>query len=311
MTTIRTLESFSPRNQIYVEMLRDSDPEARADALAELAGRLDDELAAEICRLLATSPDLDFRLQLCEDLAITLAAGACFTAAEEDGEEDDEEEDEGEAGDGVFLSRHAFAALQECLAGLYRDPAADPRLRRKILEAAVLSPQPWQEQAVRECWARAEPEWRGTALCCMGHLYPVDFADEIAEGLESPLAALRVQAIAAADDRELSELGPRILEIAADRSGDLEVVLCAIEALPTLRPPGARKLLLRLRGEPAPVGHFAADALDHLDENRRAELLIEELRGAGPPAVKLALLMSLPGDAANFPQRQPEPPAAR
>ncbi len=291
-----SLDSFHDRKSLYLELLRGKDPEARAAALAELAGRLDDELAAELCRLLLAWRDVELRLQLFETLAIELDAGGF---AGEPGSENEREEEPEETTAHRGLSRRGLGELHGFLQDFYRDAGQPERLRRKALEVAALDPLPWQEEAVRECWARPEAAWRVTALYCMGHLFAADFAEEIAEGLAAPENALRAQAIVAADSRELRSLGPSILRLAADRGHHLEVRLCAIEALPTLRPRGAAPLLARLRAEPAPVGPFAAEALRSLEQNERAEALLDEWKagetgiekppGAAPwPAPRLA-----------------------
>lgn len=280
-----SLESFSQRNRLVVEMLRGADPEAKSAALDELAGRLDDELAGEFTRLLKLGHDPELCLEILELLARELDSGLHGTDLGDEDDLDDPDDDE----DAIALpglSVRGLDELQDFLRGYYRDEKRDPRLRRKALEAAVCAPpaspeaagsqEAWQTEAVHECWSRAEPEWRVSALFCMGQLFPVDFADEIQEGLESPLDALRLPAIAAADARDLKELGPAILEIAADPAGEVPIRLAAIEALANLRPRGARTLLERLRGGKAPFCHFAADALRHLEQNARAEALIAE-----------------------------------
>ncbi len=144
----------------------------------------------------------------------------------------------------------------------------------------------------------------------MGHLFPVDFSEEIQLGLGSPLDALRLQAIGAADARDLRELGPEILAIAADPASEIEVRITAIEALANLRPRGARVLLGKLRGETAPIGHFAGDALYNLEQNARAEAQLAEARlppGFPPPpsAPRLAIFMSRERRLRNFPEVRP------
>jgi hypothetical protein len=262
LTGPASLESISEANRFYVELLRSPDEEERDSALAEIAGSLDDELTGEIRRQIAAPGDIDWRLRLFEQLALELDSGLYSSPLEE--------EDQDEAG----LSRRAVAELQVFFCRFYLDERENPRLRRKALEVSALLPLPWHEDAVRECWSRPEPEWRLSAMLCMGHLFPIDFTEEIEEGLASPDGALRTQAIVAADQRDLRQLGPQIMRIAADRGGELEERLCAIEALPNLRPPGARALLEKVRGEAAPVGHFAADALHNLEQNERAEALL-------------------------------------
>lgn len=270
--TKKSLESFSEANRFYVELLRSPEAEARECALTEISGSLDDELAGEIRRQVAAPGDVDWRLRLLEQLALELDSGL-YSSPEERSEEEDEEEDEDGGG---RLSRRGVAELQVFFCRFYIDERENPRLRRKALEVSALLPLPWHEEAVRECWSRPEPEWRVTALLAMGHLFPVDFTDEIHQGLTSSDGAQRTQAIVAADLRDLRPLGPQIAKIAADRGGELEERICAIEALANLRPPGARALLEKLRNEAAPVGHFALDALHNLEQNERAETLLAE-----------------------------------
>lgn len=280
-----SLESFSQRNRLVVEQLRSADPEARSAALDDVAGRLDDELAGEFVRLLRSGRDSALALEILELLARELDSGLHGADLGEDDDLDDPDDDE----DAIALpglSARGLLALQDFLRAYYHDEKREPHLRRKALEAAVCAPpaspeaagsqEAWQTAAVRECWSRPEPEWRVSALFCMGQLFPVDFADEIQEGLGESLDALRLAAITAADARDLGELGPAILEIAADPEAEIPVRLAAIEALASLRPRGARTLLQRLRGGKAPFSHFAADALRHLEQNERAEALIAE-----------------------------------
>lgn len=259
MSKIRSLASFSEDNRLHVEVLRSRDPDARSQMLDELIGRLDDDLTDELLRLLRHSRELDFRLELIEHLGFELDAAFYARADEED--DDDERR---------RLSPAAYARIEENLRMFYRDERENPRLRRKALEAAVLAPLTWQEEAVRECWARTESEWQACALYCMGQLDPVDFTDEIEHGLSSPNDDLRAQAIIAADSRDLVAFGSVIAKIAEDPGSELEVRICAIEALPNLRPPGARALLEKLRRASEPICQFAADALFNLEQNERA-----------------------------------------
>ena len=288
-----SLESFSEANRFYVELMRSPDQDEREDALAEIAGNLDDELAGEIRRQIAAPGDTDWRLRLFEQLELELGSGLYSSPEEEDPD------------DGGSLSRRAIAELRVFFCRFYDDERENPRLRRKALEVSALLPLPWHEEAVRECWSRPEPEWRLTAMVSMGHLFPIDFGVEIEEGLASPDGALRTQAIVAADQRDLRRLGPMILKIAADRGGELEERICALEALPNLRPPGARALLEKLRGEAAPVGHFAADALRNLEENERAEEYLAavavEDRSAFRPMGNPSFPVVAPADGRNHP----------
>jgi hypothetical protein len=261
----RSLEAFAEENRLYVELLRGKDPQAWEAALSELCGRLDDELAEEMLHLLQDSSDIDLRLQLLEQIALELDCGLYSVA------------DPARPQPQVprLLSEDVLERLQEYLQCLFQNDRENPRMRRKALEVAVLTPLPWQEEAVRECWLRPEPEWQATALLGMGHLLAVDFTEEIAQALSSPLEDLRAQAILAADARDLRPLGPRILHLAGDRSSEMEVRLCAIEALPNLRPEGARAMLEMLCREKEPIGHFASDSLFSLEQNEKAEARLE------------------------------------
>lgn len=289
-TRAESLRDPESRNPMVIELLRDPDPEAQRAGLDDVAGRLDDELAGELTRILAAGCDPEFGREILELLAAELDTGV---AAEDPGDDDDldDPDDDEDAFFLTALTRRGLGRLQEFLQTFYRDAARPALLRRKALEAAASAPavspeaagrlEAWLEEAVREAWARPEPEWRVSALFAMAQLFPVDFTEEIQEGLASPVDAVRAEAIAAADARDLTELGPAILAIAGDAAGEIEVRLCAIEALANLRPRGARSLLERLRGGPEPFAHFAADALDHLEQNARAAALLAEAADPG------------------------------
>lgn len=280
MTTNTSTSNRKPLRPC-LEMLRRRDPEARAAAFAELSGQLCDELSGELRRLLRESRDGELRLELLEFFALELGDGIqCFDSPE-----------------AVLLApahglgETALEQLDEDLRTIFENVQEPGRLRRKALEVAVLAPREWQVEAVREIWQSPEPEWRASALSCMGQLVPIDFTEEIAEGLRSPIDDLRIQAILAADARDLFELGPRMLEIAGDRAAELEVRLCAIEALPNLRPEGAPTLLRALSREAAPLGAFATDALFSLEQNERVAERLEDERKPGLPRSPLPLFV--------------------
>ena len=275
---------------LCLEMLRRRDPVARAAAFSELSGQLSDELARELRRLLQESRDGELRLELLEFFALELGDGVqCFDSPEAVS-----------LNQAHGLGERALEQLDEDLRTIFENLQEPGRLRRKALEVAVLAPREWQVEAVRESWQRPEPEWQTSALSCMGQLVPIDFTEEIAEGLRSPIDDLRIQAILAADARDLFELGPRILEIAGDPAAELEVRLCAIEALPNLRPEGATVLLRALSREAAPLGAFAADAHFSLEQNERVAERLEDERKPAPPKAPLPFFVL---------ERQAAPPA--
>ncbi len=289
-----SLASFSAKNRRSVELLRSQDPASWEEALA--SGNLDEQIGEEMLRLLQHSRNLELRLQLLEQIALELDSGLYggiysgpyggLYGGLYSGLYSQESNPPASEAPPLF-DAPTFDRLQSYLRSTFLDARENPRLRRKALEVVVLTPQPWQEEAIRECWLRPEPEWQATAVFCMGHFLLEDFTEEILAALGSPLDDLRECAILAADNRDLRSLGKAIQQIAVDPRSELEVRLCAIEALPNLRPEGAREVLDRLCREPEPIGHFAASALFSLDQNLVAESKLEaegeELLRASPP----------------------------
>jgi HEAT repeat protein len=219
---LRPVASFSEENREVVAVLRGDDDDSRLDELYAL-GEVDDELADELLRLLAS--DVPERVRGAAAIALGPSLETC----------DNELDDDGRLEVGPLstspLSQAGYDRVVRGLQRAYQDPALPALVRRRALEAAVRSPQEWQEGAVRAAWAGSDPAWRLTAVFCMGYLYRTDFAAEIAAAFRSPAEEMRREAMLAAGRRCLEELLPEVTLIARDPKAPEDLRYAAVEAI--------------------------------------------------------------------------------
>jgi hypothetical protein len=235
--------------QTLLAALRSPTLEVRREAVEMLWDTLDDELATEALRLAREDSDEELRALA----AISLAPGLRATT---EAEWDDPE-------DPPPLSELAYDRVRQGLRALYYESATPRAVRRRALEAAVQAPDNWQEGAVRAAYASDDPDWRATAIFCMGHL--PGFEAELLEALASGDVALQLEAVRAAAAAELCAAGPRVLALAMAASADPAVRQVAVQALPALAPPAAVESLSRLaRGADPDLAAEARDALSSM-----------------------------------------------
>jgi hypothetical protein len=83
-----------------------------------------------------------------------LSLGPVLEQADTEGLEDPEEGP---------ITEPTFRQIQSTLQILYQDPRVPQEVRRRVLEASIRAPQPWHTDALREAYARGDPEWKLTA----------------------------------------------------------------------------------------------------------------------------------------------------
>lgn len=231
--------------------LESPDSAVRLTALELAAEHMDDELAAAVERLFEADPDLEVRGRA----AIVLGP----VLEEMNSEEDWEGPDLGE----LPLSMARFHEIEARLERAYRDAEVPKDVRRRALEAAVRSPRPWQKGAVRSAWASGDPDWRLTAVFCMG--YVKGFEAEILEALGSDAPELKIEAVRAAGAMGLEEAGDELVLLAASDGTPRELRFAAIEALATVHPPDAGELLdSLLDSDDEEIAEAAQDAYDEM-----------------------------------------------
>jgi len=149
--------------------------------------------------------------------------------------------------------RHIRATLEK----FYRDEAMPKEVRRRILEAAVRSPDDWQREAIREAWATGDTEWMLTAV--FGMRYVKGFDVEILQALKSPDEDTQYEAILGAGNWGLSGASDHVLAIVRNPIAPKELLLAAIEALSQVAPKEAEEILYELRDSDDPEISEAAE----------------------------------------------------
>ena len=125
------------------------------------------------------------------------------------------------------------------------------------------SPQPWQQDAVREAYASGDHEWMLTAVFAM-HEIP-GFEGEILESLANPDPEIHLEAVRAAGARELDEAWTHVLSLIVDSSTEKDLRLAAIEAIGDIRPSDAKPILLELSdSEDEDIAAAADEALSFI-----------------------------------------------
>ena len=226
---------------VLLESLASEDRGVRLEALETLAHSLDDGLAAIALDLAKSDPDEEVRCAAAVALGPALAASFQW-----------------EHGDGAPgpLSPTTVSAMRLGLRHLYFDSASPSEVRRRALEAAVQSPEPWQEGAARAAWASHDPAWRTTAVACMARL--PGFAAELLEALRDREPHVRLEAARAAGDGEIHEAAGRLLNLARAADEDPLVRMAAMESLGLLGDRRSRAPLLELAGSADPELAYAA-----------------------------------------------------
>ena len=250
---MRELEAFSEENQLLVGALRHPDASVRLRTLEQAVYEADDELAEELMRLLLEDPSEEVRARVPIALGPTLEL--CWDEIV-DGRLPPPS-DWGSAP----LTQKVYDRLIETLRRLYLDGTTPELVRRRVLEGAVRSPQPWQEKATAAAFGSEQESWRITAVFCMGHLRGFD--DQIVEAFDSGSEAVRCEAIRAAGRRGVKRLAGALVALAGDPGADLDERVAAIEALPSFELPGTSDLLEELTADPEEaIAEAAEEALD-------------------------------------------------
>jgi hypothetical protein len=209
-----------------------SDPAAdAADRLvaAELAGDytvINDALARALINIVESdnaAPDLRCK-----------AAKALGPALEHADMMEFEDEDD------LVISEQVFHDLQRRLHQLYMRSDLPKDLHRRILEAAVHAPQKWHHAAVRGAFADGDPDWRLTAIFCMGYISGFD--RQILESLENSDPLIHYHAVSAAGNWEIEDAWPHVAELVRSNETEKDLRIAAIGAAAAIRPEEASVL---------------------------------------------------------------------
>ncbi|NJL26824.1 MAG: HEAT repeat domain-containing protein [Thermoanaerobaculia bacterium] len=214
---------------LVIEGLRSAEEAVRMLAVGLVAERLDPELAAELERLLDHDPADEIRAQAIATL------GSVF---EEMGFLDSWK---GKEFSDAPMTRAQFRSIKGKLETIYRDAGAPAELRRRALEALVHAPEPWHGEAVSSHWSGDDPQWRVTAVRCMGHVE--DFDAQLLEALGSDSLDLKHAALWALLGNPLEEAADETLRLATSEQTPRELRLTAFEVLMALRPRGSLEAL--------------------------------------------------------------------
>jgi hypothetical protein len=234
--------------------LTDPDDDTRAEALEELALRMDDQIAQVLLDLAHSDAADEVRID---------AIVALGPVIEECGDEyyDDAEFDFGpELGPPV--SRETFASIVQSLRTLYDDAAESTLIRRRAFEVLVRDAQTWQSKEIRKHFGSKDPDWRLTAVFAMG--FVAGFEKMIAETVRTAEGQLLIEAVIAAGRMSVSAAASRIHKLATSRETDLDLRLDAIEALPHVDPDCSDTLEELTRSPKRKIAEAAEYALEEL-----------------------------------------------
>jgi hypothetical protein len=234
------------------------------DRLAPLADRL---IAVELAGdFTAINDDLAHALMAVlrdsgEPEELRARAAIAFGAALEVGRDEfDEELQEFDDDEMVPISLETFLEVRELLKGLYPDANIPKLVRRRILEAAVRAPQPWQQDAVKAAYASGDRDWILTAVFAMR--FVDGFESEILEALKSRDPEIHVEAVMAAGEEGLGEAWPHVSKLATDDRTEKHLRIAAIGAIGSIRPKEGQRILFELAdSEDEDIAEAADEAL--------------------------------------------------
>jgi hypothetical protein len=219
---------------ILQEVLGDRQaPPADRVLAADLAGELpefDDDIADTLLGILRSEDEE-------EELRgyAAIAFGPSLEEADTDGL--------GDLSD-LVISDDTLTRVRNTLRELYTNAEVPKLVRRRVLEAAVRAPQPWQRAAAGAAYASGDEEWQLTSVFCMRFLKGFD--KQILEALRSSNEEIQHEAIIAAGTWELDAAWSHVVALVRSGSTNKPLLLAAIVAVASIRPEQAMEVLDRL-----------------------------------------------------------------
>jgi hypothetical protein len=231
--------------------LKDTPPWDWPEGTAEmLLGILRNEKAAEADRVLAAEMAGDFTIvndELVDALLSVLSSGKGSErlrgrAAISLGPALEAADTEGfENGSEPPISEATFRRLQRSLRELYLAAGTPQDVRRQILEACARAPQDWLPDAIRAAYSSSEQKWKLTGVFCMR--FVPGFEEQISEALESQNPNIHYQALVAAGNWGVKAAWPHIAALITSPGTPKDLLLAAIEAVPSICPQQAGEVL--------------------------------------------------------------------
>ena len=162
--------------------------------------------------------------------------------------------------DDLPVTERAFHRLQESLRKLYGDANVPGEVRRRILEASVRAPQDWHENAIRAAYSSGDDSWKLTAVFCMRFVRGFD--EQILEALDSQDPDVHYEAVVAAGDWRLDAAWRHVATLITSKTTDKALLLAAIDAIASIRPREAVRMLDDLADSPdEDIAAAAEDAM--------------------------------------------------
>lgn len=159
------------------------------------------------------------------------------------------------AGELGRLAAEDYQALLDALEAIWRDPRADPDLRRRVLESLSNSGSDVLPAAINEAWNSEAEEMRASAIYAMGRSCDPRWEEQVLDALNDDDPALRFEAVRASGELELVAALPALGRLL--QQDDEEIAEAAIHALGEIGGPRARDLLEALAAEAQDAGDEA------------------------------------------------------
>ena len=158
------------------------------------------------------------------------------------------------------ITEPVFRRVREGLRKIYGDSAEPEIVRRCVLEASVRAPEDWHADAVREAYSSGDPQWKLTAVFCMGYIRGFD--RQILESLESRDLDIHRLALRAAANWEIEPAWPHVAGLLTSKKTEKELLLDAIGAAAFIAPREAGGILSELAAsDDEEIAEAASEAL--------------------------------------------------
>lgn len=234
-----TLVSF---DVLAKPLLRDADSQIRASAIRLLWECTDTDLIPLFIEILEHDPDYEVQATAATALGQFVYWGEL-----------------------EIIRKDLLHEVEEHLLQTVNNQEKSILLRRRALEALGASSRPEVIELIETAYARPSPDWKVSALFAMGRSGDERWEKLVLANLHSSNDDIRLEAIRAAGELELSSARPALLDILEEEE-DLDIRQEIIWALSKIGGPGVQERLLELleAEEDEDKAEFLEEALDNL-----------------------------------------------